>query len=147
MERTGRAPGFSALPLVLLAAGAPGDSCDRRAVPPASHPAVISPAPAAPARAPNVAETPTPFVAAAADEPTMHPATFQATVAPILSTRCAPCHFPGGKMYARLPFDRPATLADHRDGVRRRLKGDDLAAFERWLATVSESAPKSEAWK
>lgn len=24
--------------------------------------------------------------------------------------RCQPCHFPGGKMYDKLPFDRPQTV-------------------------------------
>ena len=43
-------------------------------------------------------------------------------------------------MYARLPFDDPNVLSSHADGVRRRLKGDDLAAFERWLTTLSSSA-------
>ena len=35
---------------------------------------------------------------------------FTTTVRPILSARCGTCHDPGGKMYARLPFDRPATI-------------------------------------
>ena len=37
-------------------------------------------------------------------------------------------------MYARLPFDDPAVLSSHEPGVKKRLKGDDLKAFERWLA-------------
>jgi hypothetical protein len=36
-------------------------------------------------------------------------------------------------MYAKLPFDDPATIRSHREGVLRRLKGDDLAAVTRWL--------------
>jgi len=35
---------------------------------------------------------------------------FEAKVRPILENRCSPCHFPGGKMYDRLPFDRPGTI-------------------------------------
>lgn len=35
---------------------------------------------------------------------------FEARVLPILQTRCSPCHFEGGKMYARLPFDSPGTI-------------------------------------
>ena len=34
---------------------------------------------------------------------------FKAQIQPILA-RCQPCHFPGGKMYERLPFDRPETV-------------------------------------
>jgi hypothetical protein len=32
---------------------------------------------------------------------------FHATVKPILVQHCQPCHFAGGKMYDKLPFDRP----------------------------------------
>ena len=35
---------------------------------------------------------------------------FAKDVRPILEQRCVPCHFAGGKMYARLPFDRPQTI-------------------------------------
>jgi hypothetical protein len=30
--------------------------------------------------------------------------------------------------------DDPAVLSSHVPGVKKRLKGDDLAAFERWIA-------------
>ena len=53
---------------------------------------------------------------------------------PILASRCAPCHNPGGRMYERLPFDDAEVVASHREGVARRLKDpDERAAFERWL--------------
>jgi len=39
-------------------------------------------------------------------------------------------------MYERLPFDKAETLASHREGALRRLKGDDRAAFEAWLKTL-----------
>jgi hypothetical protein len=35
---------------------------------------------------------------------------FAKQIRPILEERCQPCHFPGGKMYDRLPFDRPQTI-------------------------------------
>src|SRR5262245_66643770 len=38
------------------------------------------------------------------------PVTFESDVRPILEARCTPCHFEGGKMYAKLPFDDPATI-------------------------------------
>ena len=28
----------------------------------------------------------------------------------ILERKCQPCHFAGGKMYAKLPFDKPETI-------------------------------------
>jgi hypothetical protein len=35
---------------------------------------------------------------------------FEKDVRPILEQRCQPCHFQGGKMYGRLPFDRAETI-------------------------------------
>lgn len=35
---------------------------------------------------------------------------FHTQVRPILESRCTPCHFAGGAMYERLPFDRPETI-------------------------------------
>lgn len=35
---------------------------------------------------------------------------FATEIQPILAG-CTPCHFPGGKMYAALPFDRPETVS------------------------------------
>lgn len=61
-------------------------------------------------------------------------AVFTTEIRPILVAHCAPCHEPGGKMYAKLPFDDPAVLSSHEAGVKKRLKGDDLKAFDRWLA-------------
>jgi hypothetical protein len=61
---------------------------------------------------------------------------FTRSVRPVLAARCAPCHEPGGKMYGSLPFDKGETIASHREGVLKRLKGDDRAAVEKWLATL-----------
>lgn len=70
------------------------------------------------------------------------PVSFVARVRPVLVARCTPCHEKGGTMYAKLPFDDPETLASHVPGVRKRLKGDDLAVFESWLKTVAASADR-----
>lgn len=35
---------------------------------------------------------------------------FATQIRPILEARCQPCHFSGGKVYQRLPFDRPETI-------------------------------------
>ena len=35
---------------------------------------------------------------------------FTTEIKPIFQTRCQPCHFPGGKVYDRLPFDKPETI-------------------------------------
>jgi cytochrome c553 len=64
---------------------------------------------------------------------------FTATVRPVLAAKCAPCHEPGGKMYGSLPFDKAETISSHREGVLKRLQGDDRAAVEKWLATLPPS--------
>ena len=76
-----------------------------------------------------------PIVPVASDDP------FVATVRPVLSVRCAPCHNPGGKMYGRLPFDDAKTVASNSEGILRRLKGDDRAALEKWIAGLGETGP------
>jgi hypothetical protein len=49
-------------------------------------------------------------VSVAASPATNSSDAFQTKVKPILEARCQPCHFQGGQMYERMPFDRPATI-------------------------------------
>ena len=35
---------------------------------------------------------------------------FATQIEPFLQTKCHPCHFSGGKVYDKLPFDRPSTI-------------------------------------
>jgi pimeloyl-ACP methyl ester carboxylesterase len=58
---------------------------------------------------------------------------FRETVQPLLAQRCTPCHFPGGVMYGRIPFDDPEAVRSHEAGVLRRLKGEDRDAVAAWL--------------
>lgn len=48
---------------------------------------------------------------------------FSTQVQPILIKNCSPCHFPGGKMYERMPFDQDTTIINHQAGILRRIKG------------------------
>jgi len=86
------------------------------------------------------AATPTPTAAPSASPPASpSPApeavNFEASVKPLLARTCTPCHVPGGRMYERMPFDRPEVVFAHKDGVLRRLKNpDDRQLLERWLA-------------
>ena len=73
---------------------------------------------------------------AAPPAPTAVPDLFAGAVRPILKTHCAPCHEPGGRLYDRLPFDDARVVSSHSPGILRRLKGEDRAAFEQWLATL-----------
>src|SRR6478672_6944097 len=35
---------------------------------------------------------------------------FETQLKPIFQSKCMPCHFSGGQMYERLPFDKPETI-------------------------------------
>ncbi len=35
---------------------------------------------------------------------------FATEIKPIFQSRCMPCHFQGGKVYDKLPFDKPETI-------------------------------------
>lgn len=35
---------------------------------------------------------------------------FETQIKPIFQARCQPCHFQGGKVYDKLPFDKPETI-------------------------------------
>ena len=60
---------------------------------------------------------------------------FDTQLKPIFQAKCMPCHFSGGKVYDRLPFDNPATIRKLgtrlftriKDENERRLIGDFLS--------------------
>src|SRR5262245_31536309 len=53
----------------------------------------------------------------------------------MLSTNCAPCHNPGGKMYERLPFDNAEVVRTHSSPILGRLKKpEDKKLLEDWLS-------------
>jgi len=36
---------------------------------------------------------------------------FEKEIKPILQSHCLPCHFQGGKVYDKMPFDKPETIS------------------------------------
>jgi hypothetical protein len=50
---------------------------------------------------------------------------FKTQIQPILEKNCSPCHFPGGKMYEKLPFDRGETIINHQAVIFKRLKKEE----------------------
>ncbi|MDX6288874.1 MAG: hypothetical protein QOH42_673, partial [Blastocatellia bacterium] len=36
---------------------------------------------------------------------------FETEIKPIFQARCQPCHFQGGKVYDKMPFDKPETIS------------------------------------
>jgi hypothetical protein len=57
--------------------------------------------------------------------------TFHASVEPILKERCMPCHFSGGKMYSKLPFDRPQKIVSLGERLFTRIKDEKQRAVIR----------------
>ncbi len=61
--------------------------------------------------------TPSPSLAAPAA-----PIDFATQIRPLLQEKCSPCHFAGGRMYDRLPFDREETIRTLGTALFTRLK-------------------------
>ncbi len=59
------------------------------------------------------------------------PVDFSRDVQPILEKRCQPCHFPGGKMHAKLPFDKPDTIHHLGERLFTRIRKDEEQAVIR----------------
>ena len=51
--------------------------------------------------------------------------TFASDIRPILESSCQPCHFQGGKMYEKLPFDKPETLTKLGTKLFTRIENED----------------------
>lgn len=50
---------------------------------------------------------------------------FTSQVRPIFESRCMPCHFQGGTMYQRLPFDQPRTIKSLGEKLFTRIKNEN----------------------
>jgi hypothetical protein len=64
---------------------------------------------------------------------------FSTQIEPILKARCQPCHFSGGKVYAKMPFDRPETIKTMGTKLFTRIKDENERRLIRdFLAQGSE---------
>ena len=96
--------------------------------------------PAAPAEAPSAQDASQEL---ARQDPPTEPAArvdFVWQIKPILEENCQPCHFEGGKMYDKLPFDRPQTILNLGENLFTRLKDPDEQALIRAFLAQSERA-------
>ena len=50
---------------------------------------------------------------------------FDTQIKPMLESKCMPCHFSGGQVYDRLPFDKPATIRKLGTKLFTRIKEED----------------------
>jgi hypothetical protein len=104
----------------------------RPAAAPVPAPAPAPPSAAVPESSP-VSPPEDPAPSAASDSR----AVFDSTVKPILVSSCMPCHFPGGKMYASMPFDDPGVVSSHSEGILRRIKAPEKRdPLESWLRSA-----------
>ena len=75
---------------------------------------------------------------------------FANQVQPILVKNCSPCHFTGGKMYERMPFDKDTTIINHEKGILRRIKGDENLVLKTFIqqnktgSSINEPANPSQ---
>lgn len=54
--------------------------------------------------------------------PVIDAVNFKTQIQPILQKNCSPCHFNGGKMFGKMPFDKTETIVSHEAGVLKRFK-------------------------
>ena len=60
--------------------------------------------------------------------------TFADSIAPLLKRNCSPCHFEGGEVFARLPFEKYETVRGLGKKLKTRLRGENAAIVDRWIA-------------
>jgi hypothetical protein len=69
--------------------------------------------------------------------------TFASDIRPILESSCQPCHFQGGQMYEKLPFDKPETITKLGTKLFTRIKNEDQQRVIReFLSEQSASADR-----
>jgi len=60
---------------------------------------------------------------------------FETQLKPLFQSKCMPCHFSGGKVYDRLPFDKPETIRKLGTRLFTRIKEEnDRRLIEDFLA-------------
>jgi len=119
------ASGLAALAVLLAAAGTCARGAPELAEAPAPMPprAAVAPAHSTPARAVD----------------------FQTQVKPLLEARCSPCHFAGGRMYEKLPFDQPATIHHLGERLFTRIQvAEEQALLRAFLAQSQPGQPAPE---
>ncbi|HEX9459040.1 MAG TPA: hypothetical protein VGA84_07840 [Thermoanaerobaculia bacterium] len=73
------------------------------------------------------------------------PVDFETQIQPILKGKCQPCHFPGGTMYAKRPFDKASTIVALGEKLFTRIKDEKERALIRAFLAEQESQQSSPA--
>ena len=69
---------------------------------------------------------------------------FTKQIQPILVKNCSPCHFTGGKMYERMPFDKDTTIINHETGILKRIKGDENVLLKTFIQQNKNGSSNNE---
>ena len=86
------------------------------------------------------------FIALAFAAPSERKVDFKTDVQPIFEAKCQPCHFPAGKMYDKLPFDRPETIVKLNEKLFTRIKDEpSRATIRRFIASWRGGRPRPPA--
>src|SRR3954469_4420417 len=67
---------------------------------------------------------------ATSSQPTKKP-DFNTEIKPIFQARCQPCHFQGGQVYDKMPFDKPETITRLGTKLFTRIKDEKERALIR----------------
>ena len=67
--------------------------------------------------------------------------TFASDIRPILQSSCQPCHFQGGKMYEKLPFDKPETITKLGTKLFTRINNEDQQRVIREFLSEQSASP------
>ena len=73
--------------------------------------------------------------------------TFADSIAPLLREKCSPCHFKGGKVFDRYPFDQYETVRKLGKRLNTRLKGEDADLVARWIDLGFPEGTRTQAKK
>ena len=65
---------------------------------------------------------------------------FASQIKPVLIKNCSPCHFTGGKMYERMPFDKDTTIINHEAGILRRIKGEENLLIKTFIEQTKKGS-------
>ncbi len=72
---------------------------------------------------------------------------FISQVQPILVKKCSPCHFPEGKMYEKMPFDKDTTIINHEAGILKRFKNEENLLIKQFILQNKNGSSSDEPQK
>jgi hypothetical protein len=73
---------------------------------------------------------------------------FDKEIKPIFIKNCSPCHFNGGKMYEKLPFDQDTTIINHSASILKRIKNkEENTLLNNYITQNKKGLPGGKPYK